>query len=221
MQLRLTFCAKQPLSTERTHVTQTEIDSKPRDFERFWFKVFNDIRTDMRFLTMSYEHQGIYVNLLALANTTHSLTRIVAPRTDLAHILNISPNRLEKALAEFERKSLLFVEGQTIEIADERHYTGVGLNPSDAREAKNERVRKSRQKTRDAERQRAEAAACSSNMKPAREDQSSGEQNSLDQSEEDYFKDQAYKERMVYEDLYDDEIGRPLAATDPNEVELL
>jgi len=161
---------------------------KPKDIERFWLKIFNDIQTDMRFVTMSHEHQGIYFNLLVLANNSFTVGRLHASRDDVARGLRISRSKLDKALAEFELKSMVFVEGSTIQIADERHYTGPGLNPSDSRSAKAERMQKSRAKTREAdvELQRV-AVTRNTDRLLAREDESSEDKFRVEPEEGNHF----------------------------------
>lgn len=156
---------------------------KPKDFDRYWLKIFNDIQTDMRFVTMSYEHQGIYLNLLVLANHAFGVGRIVASRDELARALRISRLKLDKVLSEIEMKSLAFVEGNTIQIADERHYNGPGLNLSDAREAKNERMRKSRAATKQADLEQQRVAVRSDSHEwPARGDETSEGKTSRDET---------------------------------------
>lgn len=160
----------------------------PKDIERFWLKIFNDIQTDMRFVTMSHEHQGIYFNLLVLANNSFTVGRLHATRDDVARGLRISRSKLDKALAEFELKSMVFVEGSTIQIADERRYTGPGLNPSDSRGARAERVQKSRAKAREAdiELQRV-AATRNTDRLLAREDESSEDKFRIEPEEGNHF----------------------------------
>lgn len=163
---------------------QADGDEKPKDIERYWLKIFNDIQTDMRFVTMPYEHQGIYFNLLVLANNPFCVGRIFASREDVARALRIGKQKLDKALDDFETRSLVFIEGNTIQIADERHYTGPGLNPSDARAAKAERMRQWRARTKAAEQERLrEEAMRSSHQKRARVDQDSEDQGSEDKGQ--------------------------------------
>jgi hypothetical protein len=115
--------------------------------DRFWFKVFNEVLQDMVFIDMSNQQLGIYVRLLALANSTRNVGLISGDLSKVARALRLDPDKVN-LLHDLDARGLIYVESGVIAIADERHFEGKGLNPSDSREAQNERKRRQRAKVK-------------------------------------------------------------------------
>lgn len=179
---------------------------KVHDIDRVWFKVFNDILTDMRFITMSLETQAVWLRLVTLSNHRANVGRVVGSRKHVAVAIRVPEKKLAAALEELERQSIIFVEGETIIIADERHYVGPGLRLCDTQEAAAERVRKTRAKAREEEAARvAAAASCNSYTSRARRDQLIGDEQELEDEEHEGF--HAFKEE---ENNYQIEDEHPL-----------
>lgn len=115
--------------------------------DRFWFKVFNEVLHDMVFIDMSNQELGVYVRLLALANSTRNVGRIDGDLASVARALRLEPSEVE-LLKDLDRRGLVILEDGVVGIADERHFEGKGLTPSESREAQNERQRRRRQSLR-------------------------------------------------------------------------
>lgn len=117
--------------------------------ERFWFKVMNEILQDMVYITMPDSTLGAYVRLLALANSTRSVGLIHGDVAAIAGALRMKPKDAQALLDYLELRGLIYVENGVVAIADERHFEGKGLTPSQSREAQNDRQKKHRAKVRE------------------------------------------------------------------------
>jgi len=117
--------------------------------ERFWFKVMNEVLHDMVYITMPDSTLGAYVKLLALANSTRSVGLIHGDVATIAVALRMKPKDAQALLDYLEVRGLIYVESGVVAIADERHFEGKGLTPSQSRDAQNDRQRKHRAKVRE------------------------------------------------------------------------
>jgi hypothetical protein len=130
-------------------ITLAEEPTNPTP-DRFWFKVFNEVLHDMVFIDMPNQELGVYVRLLALANSTRNVGQIAGNIATVTRALRLEPSEVEY-LHDLDRRDLIIIGDGVIAIAEDKHYEGKGLTPSDSREAQNERKRRSRRKFKSGE----------------------------------------------------------------------
>ena len=124
---------------------QTNVPNPTPD--RFWFKVFNEVLHDMVFIDMPNQELGIYVRLLALANSTRNVGLISGDMATVSRALRLEPSEME-FLRDLDRRGLIILEEGIVGVADERHFEGKGLTPSESREANMLRQRRRRERLR-------------------------------------------------------------------------
>lgn len=115
-------------------------------FRRWWFKIENNINADLRYARLSNAHFGIYIRMVALANTAQP-GRIDGSVADVAFTIRVTEDEMSTALKALKDAGLVVVKSGAIHIVDaDLHYAGAGLTYSDSREGMRERQTKSRAK---------------------------------------------------------------------------